>query len=127
MVPSNSPLSLTMLLKVILFTNFIFDHQVSLFNNIKPLFANKPLFIVANKVDIKHISDLSEEDQAIFKGFEEEGITVIESSNVSEEGIMDIKNKVQSFQSFKTNDQLRACILFHIQQEHVLKCNCNKS
>uniref|UniRef100_A0A8C6TPW7 Nucleolar GTP-binding protein 1 n=1 Tax=Neogobius melanostomus TaxID=47308 RepID=A0A8C6TPW7_9GOBI len=40
------------------------DQQVELFNNIRPLFANKPLLIVANKCDVKKISELTEENQA---------------------------------------------------------------
>jgi len=69
------------------------DEQLELFRNIKPLFANKPLFIVANKVDIKKIADLSEEDQALFKQFTDDNVQVIETSTVTEEGIMDVKNQ----------------------------------
>jgi nucleolar GTP-binding protein len=35
--------------------------QFGLFNNIKALFANKPLILVANKVDIKRIDELTDE------------------------------------------------------------------
>jgi len=69
------------------------DEQLELFRNIKPLFANKPLFIVANKVDIKKIADLSEEDQELFKQFTDDNVQVIETSTVTEEGIMDVKNQ----------------------------------
>ena len=34
---------------------------MKLFNNIKALFANKPLVVVANKTDIKKIEELPEE------------------------------------------------------------------
>uniref|UniRef100_A0A3P9Q5S7 Nucleolar GTP-binding protein 1 n=1 Tax=Poecilia reticulata TaxID=8081 RepID=A0A3P9Q5S7_POERE len=40
------------------------QEQLELFNNIRPLFANKPLIVVANKCDVKMISELSEENQA---------------------------------------------------------------
>uniref|UniRef100_A0A7N6AGH0 Nucleolar GTP-binding protein 1 n=1 Tax=Anabas testudineus TaxID=64144 RepID=A0A7N6AGH0_ANATE len=40
------------------------QEQLELFNNIRPLFANKPLIIVANKCDVKKINELSEENQA---------------------------------------------------------------
>uniref|UniRef100_A0A8C7Z2E0 Nucleolar GTP-binding protein 1 n=1 Tax=Oryzias sinensis TaxID=183150 RepID=A0A8C7Z2E0_9TELE len=40
------------------------QEQLELFNNIRPLFANKPLIIVANKCDVKKISELTEENQA---------------------------------------------------------------
>ncbi|NXC17767.1 NOG1 protein, partial [Corythaeola cristata] len=39
------------------------EEQVELFRNIKPLFANKPLIIVANKCDVKRIAELPEESQ----------------------------------------------------------------
>ena len=42
------------------------EEQVKLFNNIKALFANKPLILVANKVDIKRIEDLSEDKKVGF-------------------------------------------------------------
>uniref|UniRef100_A0A8C1Z267 Nucleolar GTP-binding protein 1 n=1 Tax=Cyprinus carpio TaxID=7962 RepID=A0A8C1Z267_CYPCA len=40
------------------------SQQLELFNNIRPLFANKPLIVLANKCDVKKISELSEENQA---------------------------------------------------------------
>uniref|UniRef100_A0A2K6KFH8 Nucleolar GTP-binding protein 1 n=2 Tax=Rhinopithecus TaxID=542827 RepID=A0A2K6KFH8_RHIBE len=38
--------------------------QLELFQNIRPLFVNKPLIVVANKCDVKRIAELSEDDQA---------------------------------------------------------------
>ena len=35
--------------------------QAELFNNIKPLFANKPLVVCANKVDIKRLDEIDPE------------------------------------------------------------------
>uniref|UniRef100_A0A3B4Y760 Nucleolar GTP-binding protein 1 n=1 Tax=Seriola lalandi dorsalis TaxID=1841481 RepID=A0A3B4Y760_SERLL len=40
------------------------QEQLELFNSIRPLFANKPLIIVANKCDVKKITELPEENQA---------------------------------------------------------------
>ena len=37
----------------------------NLFNNIKALFVNKPLILVANKVDIKRIEELPDEKKVI--------------------------------------------------------------
>ena len=45
------------------------EAQKSLFDNIKPLFNNKPLIVVANKADIWRDA-LNEEKQAILKTFE---------------------------------------------------------
>ena len=41
------------------------EEQVSLFNNIKALFANKPLILVANKVDIRKIDELPDEKKVL--------------------------------------------------------------
>uniref|UniRef100_A0A452RHP8 Nucleolar GTP-binding protein 1 n=1 Tax=Ursus americanus TaxID=9643 RepID=A0A452RHP8_URSAM len=38
--------------------------QLELFQNIRPLFINKPLIVVANKCDVKRLAELSEDDQA---------------------------------------------------------------
>jgi len=39
------------------------SQQISLFNNIKPLFANKPYLIVLTKIDLARFEDLNQEDQ----------------------------------------------------------------
>uniref|UniRef100_A0A8C6PNV4 Nucleolar GTP-binding protein 1 n=1 Tax=Nothobranchius furzeri TaxID=105023 RepID=A0A8C6PNV4_NOTFU len=69
------------------------QEQLELFNNIRPLFTNKPLIIVANKCDVKKISELSEENQKIFADFTAEGIPVIETSTLTEEGVMQVKTE----------------------------------
>lgn len=35
--------------------------QVELFQNIKPLFSNKPLIVVVNKIDVKRLEELEDE------------------------------------------------------------------
>ena len=40
--------------------------QISLFHSIKPLFANKPVVVVVNKIDIRTPEDLDAEDKALF-------------------------------------------------------------
>ncbi|KAH0627575.1 hypothetical protein JD844_003471 [Phrynosoma platyrhinos] len=67
------------------------EEQLELFGNIKPLFANKPLIIVANKCDVKRISELSEEKQKMFADLESEGFPVIETSTLTEEGVTQVK------------------------------------
>uniref|UniRef100_A0A669DR21 GTP binding protein 4 n=1 Tax=Oreochromis niloticus TaxID=8128 RepID=A0A669DR21_ORENI len=69
------------------------NEQLELFNSIRPLFANKPLIIVANKCDVKKISELSEENQKIFADLSAEGIPVIETSTLTEEGVMQVKTE----------------------------------
>uniref|UniRef100_A0A8B9JI89 Nucleolar GTP-binding protein 1 n=1 Tax=Astyanax mexicanus TaxID=7994 RepID=A0A8B9JI89_ASTMX len=69
------------------------SQQFELFSNIRPLFANKPLIIVANKCDVKKISELSEENQKLFTDILAEGIPVIETSTLTEEGVMQVKTE----------------------------------
>ncbi|XP_068942642.1 GTP-binding protein 4 [Petaurus breviceps papuanus] len=69
------------------------EEQLELFKNIKPLFANKPLIIVANKCDVKRISELPEDDQKIFSDLEAEGLPVIETSTLTEEGVIKVKTE----------------------------------
>jgi len=68
------------------------NQQKALFDNIKPLFNNKPLLVVANKSDVLSRSELPEDKEAIFKDIEKEiGREVMEMSTVTEAGVMDVK------------------------------------
>ncbi|XP_062386794.1 nucleolar GTP-binding protein 1 [Sardina pilchardus] len=67
--------------------------QLTLFNSIRPLFASKPLIVVANKCDVKKINELAEENQKIFADLVSEGIPVIETSTLTEEGVMQVKTE----------------------------------
>ena len=49
------------------------EEQIELFNGIKPLFANKPLLVVMNKVDVIRPEELSEENKELLKVFDQEG------------------------------------------------------
>ena len=69
------------------------EEQAALFNNIKALFVNKPLIVVANKVDIKKIDDLTPDKRKHFEEFRAQNIPVIEMSNLNEEGIMSVRNE----------------------------------
>ncbi|XP_028605973.1 GTP-binding protein 4 isoform X2 [Podarcis muralis] len=69
------------------------EEQLELFSNIKPLFVNKPLIIVANKCDVKRISELSEENQKMFADLEADGLPVIETSTLTEEGVIQVKTE----------------------------------
>uniref|UniRef100_A0A8B9ZRF7 Nucleolar GTP-binding protein 1 n=1 Tax=Anas zonorhyncha TaxID=75864 RepID=A0A8B9ZRF7_9AVES len=52
-----------------------------------------PLIIVANKCDVKRIAELPEESQKIFENFEAEGFSVIETSTLTEEGVIQVKTE----------------------------------
>lgn len=49
------------------------EEQIELFNGIKPLFANKPLLVVMNKVDVLRPEELSEEKRELLKAFDQDG------------------------------------------------------
>ncbi|XP_078285618.1 GTP-binding protein 4 [Rhinoraja longicauda] len=69
------------------------EEQLDLFKSIRPLFANKPLIIIANKSDVKRIDELSEEQEKVFADLIAEGITVTETSTLTEEGIIKVKTE----------------------------------
>jgi nucleolar GTP-binding protein len=66
--------------------------QVALFESIKPLFANKPLLVVINKVDILKIDELDEvRKNAISSLLNNPEIPLLQMSTVTEEGVMEVK------------------------------------
>lgn len=69
------------------------ENQVTLFNSIRPLFANKPLIVLANKADVLRLEELPAEKKEVMKFFELNDIPVISMSTVTEEGIMTVKNE----------------------------------
>eukprot|EP00197_Chlamydomonas_leiostraca_P002622 CAMPEP_0202858348 /NCGR_PEP_ID=MMETSP1391-20130828/924_1 /ASSEMBLY_ACC=CAM_ASM_000867 /TAXON_ID=1034604 /ORGANISM="Chlamydomonas leiostraca, Strain SAG 11-49" /LENGTH=682 /DNA_ID=CAMNT_0049537261 /DNA_START=94 /DNA_END=2142 /DNA_ORIENTATION=- len=85
--------------------------QAALFHSIKPLFANKPILIVVNKIDSRRLEELSAEEQGVIDHMVAEarklsagagaalvtedagGEQVLMSmSTLSEEGVMAVKN-----------------------------------
>jgi len=70
------------------------DQQKKLFDSIRPLFNNKPLVVVSNKMDVVKRSEFSQEKEEVFKEIEKEvGHDILEMSTVTEEGVMDVKTK----------------------------------
>ncbi|KAI8332723.1 GTP binding protein 4 [Choanephora cucurbitarum] len=69
------------------------EDQVKLFHNIKPLFANKPIVLVINKIDQVKPEDLPQEQrQWIEEIAKEENATVVTMSCYNEEGVMNVRN-----------------------------------
>lgn len=67
--------------------------QIQLFNSIKPLFANKLVFIVINKIDITKPEDLDEETQAQLNGLLKPGdVEMLQLSCTTTEGVQEVKN-----------------------------------
>jgi nucleolar GTP-binding protein len=70
------------------------EAQVSLFKNIKPLFANKPLVIAINKVDIMGLKDLKPSDRKLVDAMIKEAgpsCRVVELSVLTDIGVATLK------------------------------------
>ncbi|KAJ1485486.1 P-loop containing nucleoside triphosphate hydrolase protein, partial [Baffinella frigidus] len=66
--------------------------QVSLFQNLKPLFEGKPLVVVLNKSDMKTLDQCTAAEKALVKAMEGPGVQFLTCSTLTEEGVMGIKN-----------------------------------
>ncbi|KAH6659746.1 P-loop containing nucleoside triphosphate hydrolase protein [Truncatella angustata] len=69
--------------------------QIELFKNLKPLFSNKLVFIVCNKIDILKPEELdaatAEELQSLLSGGD---VELLQTSCNTQEGVQDVKNTV---------------------------------
>merc|ERR1719347_1104068 len=73
---------------------YTLESQKSLFDSIKPLFANKPLLVVANKTDVLKRSELTAEKESVLAGMEKEcEVDIMNMSTVTEDGVMEVKTK----------------------------------
>lgn len=69
--------------------------QISLYNSIKPLFANKPTVLCISKIDVMRPEDLCPEDKALVQGIiDRDGLEVGLFSSYTDEGVMETRNKV---------------------------------
>jgi nucleolar GTP-binding protein len=69
--------------------------QIALFNNIKPLFANKLISIVVNKIDLMRPDQLDPETQEQLQGMLKSGeVEMLELSCNTLEGVMAVRNSV---------------------------------
>ena len=70
--------------------------QMALFSSIKPLFANKLVFIVINKTDILKPEDLDTETQQQLKDLltQNSNTELLQLSCVTDEGVQEVKNTV---------------------------------
>ncbi|KAF2725824.1 P-loop containing nucleoside triphosphate hydrolase protein [Polychaeton citri CBS 116435] len=67
--------------------------QIQLFQSIKPLFANKLVFIVINKIDVTRPEDLDAETQAKLQELTMSGnVEILQLSCTTTEGLMDVRN-----------------------------------
>jgi len=73
--------------------------QVQLFHSIKPLFLNKPLLIVVNKIDVVRPDQLDPEDWALIQALADPskggvgGTQIVPMSTLTEEGVTEVKQR----------------------------------
>jgi len=67
------------------------EDQLSLFDSIKPLFSNKPTFIILNKIDIIRPEELDQSIKDELTQLEAQGITILPMSTITEEGVSVVK------------------------------------
>lgn len=91
------------------------QQQAELFENIRPLFSNKPLCIMLNKCDILKPEDLPEAEKAILDklanptDFEVTNIPVHFTSTVTGDGLMDLRNSIcDNLLSKRVDEKLRS-------------------
>ena len=72
---------------------YTIEQQCSLFKSIKPLFANKQLIIVVNKIDQQPWETLAEEKRDMLNALVDSSpnCSLLTMSNISEEGISNVK------------------------------------
>ncbi|RPB22988.1 P-loop containing nucleoside triphosphate hydrolase protein [Terfezia boudieri ATCC MYA-4762] len=69
------------------------EAQVKLYHSIKPLFANKLVFLVVNKIDAMRPEDLPQEQQDLLATVTKNGeVEMLKLSCHTEEGVMDVRN-----------------------------------
>lgn len=85
------------------------EEQVHLYESIKPLFANKPLMIVINKIDIIKLDELDERRKAaIAPMLNDPDVPVLQMSTVNEEGVMEVKTEAcERLLGFRVDQKMR--------------------
>lgn len=70
------------------------EAQCQLFHSIKPLFANKPKFLVVNKIDVCRLEDLDADRRRLIDDIlKDNDIHLLQVSCFSEEGVMEVRNQ----------------------------------
>lgn len=74
--------------------SYTIHQQVALFHSIADLFRKKPLIVVLNKIDVRRVEDLSEEEYGLISSISTKfpEATILPMSTVSEEGVSEVKN-----------------------------------
>ena len=73
---------------------YTIDQQIALFQSIKPLFQAKPLVLVLTKSDLQKFTELAQEERSKVETLAREANAyLIQMSNISGDGIADVKSK----------------------------------
>ncbi|XP_073964647.1 nucleolar GTP-binding protein 1 [Choristoneura fumiferana] len=67
------------------------EDQISLFESIKPLFSNKPLIVVLNKMDVVRPEDLPPPKGSCWRIFSLSTVPIMRMSTVTDEGVQEVK------------------------------------
>ncbi|RZC42005.1 nucleolar GTP-binding protein 1 [Asbolus verrucosus] len=88
---------------------YTLEEQVKLFKSIKPLFANKPIIIVANKSDIVSLNELPTEKQMVIEDLKQSTkIAIKEMSTVNDTGVIELKTEAcEKLLSFRIDQKMR--------------------
>ncbi|EGR51901.1 uncharacterized protein TRIREDRAFT_55766 [Trichoderma reesei QM6a] len=84
--------------------------QIQLFRSIKPLFANKLVFLVVNKIDVARPEDLQPELQAELQSILKSGeVEMLQLSCNTQEGVQEVKNAAcERLLAERVNQKLKA-------------------
>jgi len=84
--------------------------QIKLFRSIKPLFSNKLVFLVINKIDVTRPEDLDEETQAELQGLlKSNEVEMLQLSCNTQEGVQEVKNSAcERLIAERVNQKLKA-------------------
>ncbi|CAM1511410.1 Fc.00g089230.m01.CDS01 [Cosmosporella sp. VM-42] len=84
--------------------------QMALFKSIKPLFSNKLVFIVINKIDVTRPEDLDPETQAALQSLLKSGeVELLQLSCNTSEGVQEVKNAAcERLIAERVNQKLKA-------------------
>eukprot|EP00033_Pygsuia_biforma_P000281 GCRY01000346.1.p1 GENE.GCRY01000346.1~~GCRY01000346.1.p1 ORF type:complete len:737 (+),score=197.89 GCRY01000346.1:285-2213(+) len=84
------------------------EQQMSLYNNLKPLFAGKPFFIIATKSDLKKMEELDPEKSAHIEAAAKDGVEVLTCSTMADEGVAEVKTKAcDTLLDFRVEQKLK--------------------
>lgn len=66
-----------------------------MFKSIQPLFANKPVLLVCNKIDVVRLENLKDEDKEQINSLCRDGVELVPMSTATEEGVSSVKELVK--------------------------------